>query len=837
MNGITGDLRYALRALRKSPGYTALCVAALALGIGANGAIFSLVDTLMLRPLPYAEPERLALASLKVSGERELGPPRMPWSYPKLQTFAAEQRAFSEIAGFVADSANLVGVGEPERLQLEMVSPAYFGILGVRPLAGRTLAADDARTGAPVVALIGEGLWRRRFGGDRAVLGRTLRLNRTPVTVVGVVPVGFAGLTGEAELWVPATAAASLWYPEALTEVGNHYLDVVGRLRPGVTPKQLAAEMARVGALVAAAHPMPEALEGGLVWSAGATPLAEARRDPIVRRALLVLLAAVGSVLLIACVNLGSLALARAASRRRDRAIRLAVGASTGRLVRQSLMESLVLALAGAAAGLLVAFGLVRGLAAVRPEAIGAWGVGSSELYDLAKAGVDARVTLFCMGLAVATTVLFGIGPALASRRARLEVDLRAGGASLAGRGGHGGAGLTAPRTLLVALQMTLALVLLTGSGLLLRSLWRLQHVPLGFTPQGVLSFSVSPPEGEYDGEATALFHDRLVERLAALPGVSVAAVGTCAPAGGDAGCSRTVVTSVDGRELPRASAPTTGVHKVSPGFFRALRVPLLAGRLFDERDRAGAARTVIVGETAARRLWPGQDPIGRRLQLGMGGLRGDVHGEVVGVVADVRFRRLEESRGVDLYLPDAQAGWPSTTVFLRTEGDPLALVAAARATVRAVDRNLPIYRVRTLEEQLGYALSKARFGSLLLAAFAGLALALAALGVYGSLAQSVHARRREIGVRMALGADRLQVERLVLRQGMAVALGGALAGTTLSMSVAGALGSLLFEVPARDPLTLAAAPALLLLVAAAACRLPARRAASVDPTVVLRQD
>ena len=840
MNGLLLDLRYALRSLSKSPAYFALCVAALALGIGANGAIFSLVHTLMLRPLPYPQPERLMLPHISVEqGRAALGvPERFPWSYPKLQTFLGAQTVFEDVAGFSVDSVNLLGGAEPERLQMEMVGPAYFSILGVRPIRGRDLAAADGARGAPLVAVVGEGLWRRRFGSDPSLVGRDLRLGNVPVTVVGIAPAGFAGLTGEAELWVPVTAAERLWYPEVLDEVGNHWLDAVGRLRPGVAPERLAAEMDRIGRLMDVEHPMPAEVDDGSVWGAAATPLAEARRDPFVRRALVVLLAAVGSVLLIACANLASLAMVRASRRRRELAVRLAIGASPGRLVRQSLVESLVLAGAGAIAGLAAAFWLVRGLASLRPEAFGSWGVGSSELGDLSTAGVGLPVVLFCLGIAVVTALLFGVAPAVRAARLRPSVDLRQGGASVAGHRGFGAPRAGGARPLLVAVQMALALVTLVGAGLLIRSLWALQSVELGFAPERVLTFTVNPSSGDYADEgAGPAMHARLLDRLRALPGVEMAAVGSCMPATGESGCNSTVVLSVDGVEVPRAAAPSIGWHLVSEDYFRTLGIRLRAGRVFDGRDRRGARRVVVLNETAARLLWPGESALGRRLQLGTAGLNGEVHGEVVGVVADARYRRLEDAPAPEAYLPDLQTGYSSTRVFLRAAGDPLALVPAVRAAVRSVDPNLPVYRLRTLEEQLGLALGRARFASLLLAAFALAALALAALGVYGVLAQSVAARRREIGLRMALGAAAGEVERLVLRQGMTMAVAGALVGTALALALSGLLRGLLYEVPARDPLTFAAVPLALLGVAALACLIPARRAARVDPTVVLRQE
>ena len=838
MDGLILDLRYALRSLRRSPGYLALCVAALALGIGANGAIFSLVHALMLRPLPYPAPERLVLPHLAIEGGAESlgGPPTLPWSYPKLQTLMGEQQVFEQVAGFADESANLTGAGEPERLNLEMVSPAYFPILGVEPVRGRLLVESDEGAGAPLVAVVGEGLWRRRFGARPDLVGRTLRLGNAPVTVVGIVPSGFAGLTGEAELWVPLAAARVLYYPEALTEVGNHYLDVVARLRPGIGAARLDAEMERLGRVIAEANPMPGG--GGdptEVWTAGTTSLVESRRDPFVRRSLMVLMGAVALVLLIACANLASLAMVRASRRRRELAVRAAIGASSGRLVRQTLLESLVLAMLGCGLGLLVATWLVRALSAMRPEALGTWGVASTDLLDLATAGVERPVVLFCAVAALATALLFGLAPALRAARVRLAPDLRAGGASLQGGRGHGGAG--GGRPLLVAGQTALAMVTLVGAGLLLRSLWALQSVPLGVEPERVLTFEVRPSDGAYSRPDVPGFHGGLVERIAALRGVESVAVGSCVPASGQSGCNSTMVLSRDGQELTEAQRFSIGWHIVGEDYFRTLGVPLRAGRAFDRRDRADAPAVVVLNETAARRLWPDGKAVGRRMQMGTMGLNGDTHAEVIGVVGDVRYRRLEDAASPEVYMADLQLGLVATTLFVRTAGDPLELVPAVRGAVQSVDRDLPIYRVRTLEEQLGFALSKARFGSVLLLAFAAVALALAALGVYGVLAQSVAARRREIGLRMALGAASREVERLVLRQGMTMALAGALAGMALALGLTGLLRGLLFEVAPRDPVTFAAVPLALLAVAAVACLVPARRAARVDPTVVLRQE
>jgi putative ABC transport system permease protein len=802
MSGLLTDLRHAVRTLRRSPAYTALCILALALGIAANGAIFSFVEALMLRPLPYPEAERLAVPQLTAAGGR-FGDGPMSWSYPKLETFAREQRVFESVAGFTGDSANLAGRGEPERVQLEMVSPSYFEVLGVRPIAGRALVGDDIRADAPLVAMVGEGMWRRRFGGDPAAIGRTVTLDKVPVTIVGVAPIGFRGLTGDAELWVPVTAAALLWYPEALSNPHNHFLDAIGKLRPGVTPVALAAEMERAGEVVATAHP---AGDGG-VWSAAAQPLEDVRRDATVRRALLVLLA-----------------------------IRLAIGATGARLLRQLLAESLLLAAVGCGAGLLLAAWVVRAVTTLRPEAFGDWGGTWSELGDLSAAGVGGQVVVYCAALAALTALVCGVAPALIARRLQLGEGLRAGGASTSGWGGPGGGWHGGSRGLLVACQMAVATVLLLGAGLLLRTLWTLQRVDLGYRAEGVLTFAVSPAGSDVpDGRAGAALHAALLERLAALPGVAGAAVGTCAPT--SPGCNSSNVKLVDGVRRPWASPTFVGTHMVSPDYFSVLGVQLIAGRPFAASDRAGAPRVAIVNRAAAALLWPGQEALGHRLQTGMGDFAEDEQAEVVGVVADVRYSRVEEVAQPAVYLPDAQAAWPMTTVLLRAEGDPLALVPAAREAVRAVDGELPIYRVATLEERIGVATARARLASLLLAAFAALAVGLAAIGVYGVLAQVVLGRRRELGLRLALGARREEVQRMVLRQGMAVALLGAMVGLAVGLPATGALGKLLYEVEAHDPLTFLLAPLALVVAALLACLLPARRAAALDPALVLRQD
>jgi predicted permease len=838
------EVRLALRGLARTPGFTAVAVSALALGIGANAAIFSLVDAVMLRPLPYPQAERLYLAHMTVRGGPDAGrrPARSPWSYPKWTTFQQLDTSFESLAGFTDDSFNLTGGGDPERVQGELVSPAYFEILGQKPVLGGLLpavrGAGESADQSQHVALLGEGLWRRRYGASAKVLGQSIELNHQRLTVVGVLPAAFRGLSGRAEVWAPLVAAQWLWYPEILSEDGNHWFDGVGRIRAGATPAELASAMEIAGRRIAAGSPRAGADDDGTTWSAGATALAEARRDPILRRALLVLLAAVGAVLLIACANLANLLLVRAGGRRREIAVRRALGASRAQVVRQLLIESLSLAALGGIAGLLLAQLAVGGMRALDATALGAWGVTAAEGLDLAHAAIDWRVLAFGVALAAAVGVATGLVPAFASARsasAGLTGALKEGGAVIAGAAGHRRAW---GRASLVVGELALALVLVACAGLLLRTFGKLARVELGFDPGHLLTAQFKPGPDDYTKVTGRQFHLELVERLRALPGVLSASVATCAPTSG--GCNGTEVLRLDGRDVPPAEAVPVGVHMISAGHLANLRARLLAGREFAPADRDGASRVAVVSESAARRLWPGlalPAVLGHRLTPGQGGFQEGEQAEVVGVVADIPYDRLEDGGGVDVYLPEQQTYPNARLLLVRTAGDPVALTAALRATVQALNPTLPVYGVRTMDERLGQALSRARFAALLLAASAALALALAVLGVYGVLAFAVGQRRRELAVRMALGARAGEVAAMVVRQGLRLAALGTALGLAGALAASRLLAGLLYGVAPRDPLTFVATPLLLLAVAAAACAIPARRAMAIEPAAVLRED
>jgi predicted permease len=680
--------------------------------------------------------------------------------------------------------------------------------------------------------VLSHGYWQRSFGGDAAVVGRTVELAHKSFTIVGVLPSSFAPLTGKTDLWLPLASLPVMWgWPEALQEAGSHFLHAVARARPGLDATAIRAGAVDAGRAVAAAHPTPAKYDDGAVWGADGETLGASRRDDNLRRSLLVLLIAVVGVLLVACANVAGLQLARAVSRRREMAVCASLGAGRLRLLTQGLVESFALALAGGALGVALAQALVRGLVALAPQALPGWGLAGADVDSLVAAQIDWRVVAFALAATFASAILAGLVPALAAARTDPAVALREGGGSLAGAGGHGRHGL---RRALVVAQTAAAIVLLVGAGLLLRSLGSLLAIDPGFRGDPVLTLRIVPSEGEYDEKSAPLFHQSLLERVAALPGVSGASLGTCAPLSDS--CNRTIVRSLDETAVPRDQRPVVGSHNVGPGFFSTLGIRLVAGREFSPADRAGSPRVAVLGRLAAQKLFPGEDPLGHRLSIGMGMKEGE-QAEIVGVVEDVRYGALSSPPREDVYLADLQSGWPSGVLFVRATGDPLQLVPAIRQTLKQIAPDLPVVGVRTMREQAARASSRTRFAALLLFTFAAAALLLAALGVYGVLAQMVADRRRELGLRLALGADAANLQRLVMRQGMALAGAGALIGLPGSALSARALGSLLYGVSAGDPWTFLGAPLAVLAATAAACWMPARRAARLDPATTLRSE
>jgi predicted permease len=816
------DFRLAIRGLRRNVGFTAVAVLTLALGLGVNTAIFGILDAALLRPLPYPEADRIVTVDILAARPDGGTPDRFPWSYPKYELFRRSASSFSGLAGYSSANLNLLTPEGPVRLEAEEVGGAYFGILGVTPAAGRLFQpGDDATPGEPLAVVLGHGLWQERFGADPAVVGRDVRLNGQALTVVGIAPAGFRGLTGSAEAFVPITLATRFEYAGILNEAGNHWFQVVGRLRPGQSVEQAESEARRAGAIVDRQYRFPEQ-QGD--WTAGVRELAASRVDPGFRRSVILLSGAVGLVLLIACVNLTSLLLVRAVARRREIAVRLALGAGRGHLVRQVLAEALVLALAGGGLGILLARGTVGLLLRLGPDAAGAG------LFDPASVSIDGRVLVAALGLTLLAALLVGVIPAVQASRAGMTEPLKSGATV-------GGERHWTQRGLVVA-EVALAVVLLVGAGLLIRSFALLHARDPGFRPEGVLTLRYAAASGDLAQRDPAGFREQLTGRLGAIPGVDAASVGLCAPL--TARCATTVVNRVDGRQLGIGSgAPAIGWHMATPDHFRALGIPILRGRAFTPQDRQGAPRVVVLNERAAERLWPGQDPIGRRIGAATAYFAGgDSTAEVVGVVADVRYGGLDDEPMPDLYFPALQARFGGFgTLFVRAgSGRPEALLDAIRREVRALDPNLPLYNVLTMEQRAGAALARPRFAATLLGAFAGIALVLAVVGLYGVLAFAVAQRTREIGLRMALGAGEGRVLRGVLGQGLALAGAGILLGLLGAVALQRIMGGLLYGVAATDPLILGGMALLMALAATAAALLPARRATRVDPMVALRE-
>lgn len=803
------DLRLALRSLARHPGFTAVCIVTLAVGLGATTAIFSAVHAVLLAPLPFAEPGQLV--SVRALVQRDTWE-RRNFSAPDFRDYRAQ--ATRTLAGFSAVNAlsyNLTGDGEAVRVAGERVSASYFSVLGVAPGLGRTFAdAEDAAPELPPLVVLGHDLWRTRYASDPAILGRTLRLNETNFTVVGVMPPGFRGLDGSAQLWVPlSTLSRAVWDAR-----GNRGIDAIARLRPGATLAQAREELADLGRRLAEAHPGTNAN-----YSADAVPLREELAGDL-RQPLLVLLAAVGFVLLLACTNVANLLLVRLAVRGRELAIRLSLGASRGAIARLFLAEAAVLALAGGALGLLLATWLVAALAHWLPV----------DLPPIVALGLHPAAVGFAAGATVLSALLVGTLPALLAGRRDLAGFLKDGG-----RSGPGAAGARL-RAALVVSELALSLVLLVAAVLFVRSFIRLVDQPTGYRTERLVTQRLTLPALRYDRDAMRRFARTLQERAAALPGVTAAAVATDTPLEGN--WSATFFT-VEG--APAAVGSPEGrafAHTVSHTFFATAGLTLLRGRTFAPSYPAGHEIEVVVSENLARRYWPGADAVGRRLKAG----RADSTNpwmRVVGVVAETRYRGLASNvtADPDLYGSLDQRPAAGLAVLVQTAGDSRSVGPDLRRLIAALDPNIPAFGLATIEERIARASARQRFSAQLMAAFAVVALLLAALGLYGVVTFGVGQRTREIGVRMALGARPADILRMVIGDTGRLVLLGLAAGTALAFALAPSVGSLLFRVDPRDPLTYAAVAGLLALVAAFAAWLPARRAARVDPTVALRAD
>jgi predicted permease len=824
MRNLADDVAYAVRGLARRPGITIAAVLMLAIGIGANTALYSAVDALLLRSLPYAEPSRL-MDVVQTNGPGG----NSPWSWPRYRYFRDAATSYASIALHQYSQTTLTGT-DPERIGIEEVTAAYLPTLGLKVRLGHDFPGDlDAGPGARKVALISDALWQRRYNADPAVTGRTISLNRESWEIAGVLPPGFRGLSGRADVLVNLTARQA----DDLIQPWSLEFDLIGRLRPGVTPAAAASEAHILGGRIAEVFPVEK---GTLTtdaaperWSADARPLNAIRVAPALRRSLLVLFGAVGMVLLITCVNMANLLMARALARKQEIAVRLAIGASRARLIRLLVTESVVLALMGGVASLGVALAGARILSLINPtEALRAQGLaGGIGAVSFEMIHLDASALAFAFGLTLVVGLLFGLAPAWSGTRADLSRDLRD-GSPLA----RGGRGIGVSRRSLVVAEVALALVLLAGSGLMLRSLGNLLQVDPGFDARHVLTLRLALPPGEVAHDSMPGFYDEIQAALAALPGVDGVALEDCPPLNG--GCNSTIMTFAD-RPPSATGNAMIGVHWVSPEWFRTMRVPLLRGRGFTGADRIGAPKVVVINETAARRYFPGEDPLGKQVAVYQGGF--NTGAEVVGIVGDVRYETIDSTARPDAYIPYAQAPVGRMMIFARTTQDPAALAPSAMARLRQVAPSAPIYDIQPMESRLASASSQARFSAILLGLFALVALTLAVTGIYGVMSFAVAQRTREIGIRIALGADRRRVLALILREGGLLALVGAGIGLAAALASTRVLRGMLFEVTTTDPGTYAAMIVVLAAAALTASWLPARRAARVDPMVAIRAD
>jgi putative ABC transport system permease protein len=832
MTTLWQDVRFALRTLGRSPGFAAAVVLTLALGIGVNSALFSVVRHVLLKPLPYPDPGRLVQVQSTVTTPGKPVEALPVWSYPRFELLREHGRIFAQVAACADDTLTLTGAGEPERVGAELVSASYFPLLGLQAQLGRVFEEQEDRApGAQPVAVISDGFWRRHFGGQADVLGKTVCLNKTYLTVVGVLPAWFKGQLGSAEVWTPITLAPVLQgNPQRLTRAATLWHHVLARLKPDVGLMAAQAAVVPLEKQIETVYPLSDQTT---TWGIGLTPLQRANTDPALRRALLVLLGAVGFVLLITCINTGGLLLARGISRQGEVATRLALGATRGQVVHQLLIESLVLAIGAGVLALGFARVGISVLAVLRPADSQGFHVQYARLPDFGGIRLDTPVLLFNFLLSLACGIVFGVVPALRTTRRSLTPSLR-GTTEAAPVGSWSSLRLCRGRSLLVVGQTALAIVLLVGAGLMLRSFVRLTTAKTGFEPAGLLTLQMTAPPG-LSPEAWGSAVQQIEQRIAALPGVQSVCAADAAPLSGTYDHSLVPLRPPGSENGP--TDVSVGVHRVSPGYLRTLQVPLLAGRWFTEQDVAGAKRVVVINETMARRYWPKADPVGQALDLGMAIEPGYAPVEIVGVIGDVKYDDMAAQFGNDIYVPYPQSGYPCYCLTVRTPGDPLSVIPAVRQTVTAVQRELPVSDVMTMAQRMANSTSRTRFIAVLLASFAVLALVLAVTGLYGLIAYSIAQRTREIGIRMALGARSSQVLCLTLFQGMRLVIIGAAVGVAAALALSRLMRSLLYEVSAADPLTFAAVALLLALAALVACYVPARRAARIDPMVALRYE
>jgi putative ABC transport system permease protein len=808
------DLRYGARVLLKKPAFTLIAVITLALGIGANTAIFSVVYAVLLRPLPYTDPDRLTILWTRAE---KIGLEQNWVSEPEVLDFREQSELFEGFGVVNGSTFILTGDGEPEQLKGAEISTNFFSVLGTKIKAGRDFAPEEEIPGAARVAILSDGFWQSHFGGEQSVIGSTINLSGRPTTVVGILPANFALMVPPEAL---VNANVDVWIPYAVDyakqERDSHGLTVIGRIKPGVTLARAQGEMNAIAARLYPIHYTHTGFEVKVVSLHG---------DLVkkMRPALLVLLAAVGFVLLIACANVANLLLGRAAAREKEMAIRAAMGAGRLRLLRQLLTESILLSLLGGAVGVGLAVWGVAALLALSP----------ADLPRIDEVNIDSRVLLFTFAVATLTGILFGLFPALKASRTDLTQSLKEGSRSVAGGGSH------RLRSLIVVAEIALSLVLLVGAGLLMRSFFRLTRVDPGFDAHNVLSMKLSVPRSKYkEGAATANFYKQLIEKIQALPGVESAAAISHLPLSGDYwGGTLTFEGVTANAERDNLASFEVDQRVITPDYFATMKTPLLEGRFFTSLDVRGRPGVAIIDETLARRLWPDTSPVGRRFTFGRFPEKPETWIEVVGVVRHIRHHRLEAEVREQVYYPHALLSFTGMTLAIRTASDPSGMVGAVRETVRSLDRDQPVYRIRTMDELVAGALAPARFTLLLLLIFAGVAAVLAVIGIYGVMSNAVTQRTHEIGVRMALGAQVSDVLKMVVAQGIKLVAVGIGAGLMAAFLLTRLMASLLFDVNATDSMTFIFVSVILAGVALVACYVPARRATRVDPMVALRYE
>ena len=810
------DFRYALRRLRKSPGFSAIVLLTLALGIGANSAIFSVVNTVLLRPFPYRDPERLVIVDHFYPSLNNL---EAGASAPGFRDLRDKASIFDGVFVMNGWAPALTGAGgEPQRLRGTRASGLIFKTLGVAPIVGRPFTPEEDQPGKNKVVLLSYGFWQRQFGGEASVVGKKITLNGEPYDVIGVMPASFRDFATRqvSDLWTPLALPPDRFADNLRT---NEYLTLVARLKPSITIERARSDMKAFASQLRAAYPNNYASD----WTLKVTPMNE-KVSGSIRPALLVLLGAVGFVLLIACANVANLLLARAASRMKEVAIRSALGATRRDLLRQLMAESLLLALVGGIVGLGLAWLGIKGVVALEP----------ANVPRISELRIDGLVAAFTLGIALATGILFGLAPAIQTSRSNLQETLKEGGRSgSADQSGH------MMRRVLVVAEVALALTLLTGAGLLIKSLAQLQIVSPGFDSSSLLTFNVALPGAKYRSDtALVQYFDRAIETVRAVPGVTDVGLTSTLPFGGS---WSTGSFSVEGYQPPAGKPGPWGDQRtVSPGFFTTLKVPLIKGRLFTEQDGATGPQVVIVDEEMVKRYWPNVDPIGKRLTFN------DVQRDsvinwmtVVGVVGHTKHQGLDDENRVQLYHPYRRPGFIGNfmSFAVRTAGDPNRALPAVRAAIHGIDQDVPVANIATMDANIANSMGQRRFAMLLLGLFAAMAVVLASIGIYGVMSYSVSQRSHEIGIRMALGAARQRVLGMVMRQGMVLVGVGVVIGLVGAIALTRVIASQLFGVRPTDPTTFILVALTLVGVAALATLIPAMRATRVDPVVALREE